>query len=73
MPEGKNRMDFWQKTVVSLHRCVMIEIVFSDMISVVVPKSARVGRSVDYQLTITSRLFTRLTMFSFECISSEPV
>jgi hypothetical protein len=40
---------------------------------VVVPKSARVGRSVDYQLTITSRLFTRLTMFSFECISSEPV
>ena len=30
--------------------------------SVVVPKSAKVGRSVDYQLTITSRLFTRLTM-----------
>jgi hypothetical protein len=28
--------------------------------SVVVPKSARVGRSVDYQLTITSRLFTLL-------------
>jgi hypothetical protein len=41
--------------------------------AVVVPKSARVGRSVDYQLTITSRVFTRLTMFSFECISSEPV
>jgi hypothetical protein len=41
--------------------------------NVVVPKSAKVGRSVDYQLTITSRLFTRLTMFSFECISSEPV
>jgi hypothetical protein len=33
LPEGKNRTDFWQKTAISLHRCVMIEIVFSDTMS----------------------------------------
>jgi hypothetical protein len=26
-------MEFWSKTAISLHRCVMIEIVFSDPIS----------------------------------------
>jgi hypothetical protein len=32
-PDGKNRMEFWQKSAVSLHRCAMITIVLFDTMS----------------------------------------